>query len=317
VRGGRRPKDGSPPASASQARLHATWPADHERERDALMATQFFTVQRVAASLVGAGLVGLSGWFTWEHSHDVTAPIAAIVGAGMFHFGENAWRARRWLTALLLGALGLLAVLISLLAVIDRTSSRYDAANQSRASENVPRDQAQKALAREEKALEKAEADASAKCRSGDGLKCKSLKLLATEARERLAKARTEFTKLGARTAEDPAARRIAAVLGVSEAQVGMMQPLLLPVWLELSGLVLLTYGLSSPTRLPEAPAEKPKRKARKQKQAPRKPAAQSGVTDWVAAYTQKHGRPPKVADVRQAFGVSKTTAWRRIRNAS
>ena len=203
----------------------------------------------------------------------------------MFHFGETARRQRRWLTGALFGALGLLAVAVSLLAVIDRTASRYDAASQSRASENVPRDQAQKALAREEKALEKAEADASAECRSGDGLKCKSLKQRATEARERLAKARSELTKLGARTAEDPAARRIADVLGVSEAQIGTVQPLLLPVWLELSGLVPLTYGLSSPTRLPEAPAEKPKRKARKEKQAPRRPAAQDGVTDWVAAY--------------------------------
>jgi hypothetical protein len=199
--------------------------------------------------------------------------------------------------------------------VIDRTSSRYDAANQSRASENVPRDQVQKALAREEKALEKAEADASAECRSGDGLKCKSLSKLATEARQRVKEARSELTKLGARTVEDPAARRVAAMLGVSEAQIGTVQPLLLPIWLELSGLVLLTYGLSSPRR--EAPAEKPKRKGRKQKRAPRKPAAQDGVTDWAAAYTQKHGRPPKVADVRQAFGVSKTTAWRRIRSAS
>jgi hypothetical protein len=279
------------------------------------MATHAYTAQRIAASLVGAGLVGLSGWFTWQHAHDITAPIAAVVGAGMFHFGESAWRARRWLTALLLGALGLLAVLISLLAVVDRTSSRYDAATQSRASENLPRVAAQQAVDEARKAVATAEAEATAECRSGNGPRCAGLEKRATEARERLAKARSELTKLGARTAEDPAAQRIAAVLHVSEAQIGMVQPLLLPVWLELSGLVLLTYGLSSARR--EAPIEKPKRKARKQKRAPRKPAAQDGVTDWVAAYTQKHGHAPKVADVRQAFGVSKTTAWRRIHSAS
>jgi hypothetical protein len=281
-----------------------------------MVTNNTYTPQRITASLVGAGLVGLSGYLTWEHSHDFTAPIAAVVGAGMFHFSETAGRARRWLTAFLLGALGLLAVLISLLVVIDRTSSRYDAANQSRASENLPRIEAQKAVDEARKAADTAEAEAVAECRSGKRLKCTGLEQRATEARERLAKARSELTKLGARTAEDPAARRIAVVLGVSEAQIATVQPLLLPVWLEISGLVLLTYGLSSPKRLPEAPAEKSKRKARKQKRTPRRPAAQDGVTDWVQAYRQRHGRDPKVADVTGAFKVSKTTAWRRLRNA-
>src|SRR5262245_33414856 len=166
------------------------------------MATYSTSIaQRVAASLIGAGLVGLSGYLTWEHSHDFTAPIAAVVGAGMFHFGETAWRARRWLTGTLLGLLGLLAVAISLAAVIDRTSSRYDAATQSRASENLPRKEAEKALTKAEKALEAAEAEASVECRSGDGPKCKGLERRANEARERVKEARTELSKLGAHTA--------------------------------------------------------------------------------------------------------------------
>ena len=64
----------------------------------------------------------------------------------------------------------------------------------------------------------------------------------------------------------------------VFDATVGLATPLLLPVWLELSGLVLLTFGLSSPARLPEASAAKPKRKARKQKRAPRKPSGPSAA---------------------------------------
>lgn len=213
------------------------------------MATHSYTAQRLAASLIGAGLVGLSGYLTWEHSHDFTAPIAAVVGAGMFHFGESAWRARRWLTGTLLGLLGLLAVAISLAAVIDRSSSRYDAAHQSRASENLPRVAAQKAETEAKEALAKAEAAASAECLSGNGPRCTGLEKRAAEARERLKGARAELAKLGAQTAEDPAARRIAGVLGVSEAQIAMVQPLLLPIWLELSGLALLTYGLSSSGR--------------------------------------------------------------------
>jgi hypothetical protein len=80
----------------------------------------------------------------------------------------------------------------------------------------------------------------------------------------------------------------------LSEAQIGTVQPPLLPVWLEVSGLVLLTYGLSSARR--EAPVEKPQRRARKEKRAPRRPTAQDGVTAWVEAYTAKHGRSPTFA---------------------
>jgi hypothetical protein len=213
------------------------------------MATHSYTAQRIAASLIGAGLVGLSGYLTWEHSHDFTAPIAAIVGAGMFHFGESAWRARRWLTGALLGLLGLLAVAISLGVVIDRTSSRYDAAHQSRATENLPRVAAEQVVTEAKQALTTAEAAVSAECLSGVGPRCTGLETRVAKARERLKTARDELTKLGAHTAENPSEKRIAAWLGVSEAQVAMAQPLLLPIWIELSGLALLTYGLSSSGR--------------------------------------------------------------------
>jgi hypothetical protein len=72
----------------------------------------------------------------------------------------------------------------------------------------------------------------------------------ATEARKRLEAARSKLVELGANAVEDPSARRLAAILPVSEAQVALFQPMMLPVWLELSALSLLTYGLS-PARKP------------------------------------------------------------------
>jgi hypothetical protein len=88
-----------------------------------------------------------------------------------------------------------------------------------------------------------------------------------------------------------------------------------LPIWLEIAAPVVLAYG-SAPAPRKEEPKPKTKVKRQRTRRALRRPAAQDGVTDWVEAYRAKHGRPPKVTDVRQAFGVSKTTAWRRIRNA-
>lgn len=91
--------------------------------------------------------------------------------------------------------------------------------------------------------------------------------------------------------------------------------PLALPLWLELAAPIVLAYGFAPGRR--KAPESKPKAKRRQKKRAPWRPAAQDGVTDWVEAFRQRHGRTPKVADVRQALGVSKTTAWRRLRSAS
>src|SRR5262245_18698571 len=34
-------------------------------------------LRRAVATLTGAGLTGLSGWYVWEHLHDVSAPIAS------------------------------------------------------------------------------------------------------------------------------------------------------------------------------------------------------------------------------------------------
>jgi hypothetical protein len=40
-------------------------------------------------------------------------------------------------------------------------------------------------------------------------------------------------------------------------------------------------------------------------------------VVSWVREYRRRHGRDPKIAQVRVAFkGLSKTTAWRRIRSS-
>jgi hypothetical protein len=39
-----------------------------------------YRIRRLSATAMGTGLVGLSAYFTWQHSHDLTAPIAAITG---------------------------------------------------------------------------------------------------------------------------------------------------------------------------------------------------------------------------------------------
>lgn len=228
------------------------------------MATAYY-LRRSIATMLGAGLVGISGWFSFTHTGDFVAPIAAIVGTGMLHFGEHAWSEKQRLRAMAFVVLSMLAILICLLAVLDRTSTAYDKTIHGRQTENLPREEARKALTQVEAEATAAEAAASVECTSGRGSRCKGMEERADAARRRVVEARTQLVQLGSVTAIDPMARRLAALLPLSEVSIGLLQPLLLPIWLELSGLVLLTYGLSPDRRQVEKAT--PKRRRRKLRQ--------------------------------------------------
>ena len=237
------------------------------------MAKHSYLVRRAVATAVGIGLIGLSGWYSWTHFHDVTAPIAVAVGAGMLHFAEVSWHERKRLRALFFGGLALLAALISLTGVVSRTGSVADATLQARQSENLPRQQAQLALDEAKAAHKAAEAAAGAECSSGRGRRCTALEDREAAARKRVDDARVGLAGAGAHTAEDPLARRLAALLpGVSEGAIQLYLPLALPVWLELSGLLLVSFGLA-PHRKVQPIARRAKRK---KKRAPRRPVTPS-----------------------------------------
>jgi hypothetical protein len=277
------------------------------------VAKLFYYVRRLVAIALGLALTGYSAWASWSHSHDILGPLAAVAAAVLLALCEHAWRDRQVIRLVLLGMLGIVAAVISASVVLERVASTSEARFHQTRSHNLPRAEARKALDEARDALKTAEAAVTAETKNG-GCKavCQGLKKEAEAARQRVDTARAKLVALGANAAENPAAN----LLGPYAVSFQTATMLGLPIWLELAAPIVLAYGFA-PAPRKEEPRPKPKRKARKQKRAPRRPAAQDGVTDWVAAYTQKHGRPPKVADVRQAFGVSKTTAWRRLRSAS
>jgi hypothetical protein len=161
--------------------------------------------------------------------------------------------------------------------VLERVSHTQEARLHSARSDNLPRQEARKALAEARQALAASEAAARAECASGRGPRCAALERREDAARQRVADARAKLTGLGAQTAENPAA----AMLG-SWAETFQLAMLLgLPAWLELAAPVVLAYGFApapKPARIP------PAKTAAKKKRRPRKPPAPPAAKRHAAA---------------------------------
>lgn len=228
-------------------------------------------IRRGVSTLAGSALVGLAAWYAWEHFKDPSAPIAAVFGAVMLHLGQYAWQSRQRALACSLAALSLFAVVISLTAVIGRVASQNDVRSHTIASSNEMR-----RLAEVEEAEAKDEKDAATKAAIAEcsraanpkadprGPMCIAAEKREQAARERLDSARERLAVMGVAKVEDSGAKRLAAILPLSEAQIALYQPLLLPIWLELSGLALLTFGLSHRTAAPNEKSRRRKRRTRK-----------------------------------------------------
>jgi hypothetical protein len=275
------------------------------------VGTFFYYGRRSVAIALGLALTGYSAWASWTLTHMMSSgPLQRSPQPCCSLCVSTHGTDRQWVRFGMLGMLGAAAAVFSGSMVLERVASTSEARNHQARSANLPRAEARKALdeARDLKTAEAAVRDETKK--GGCKAVCEGLKKEADAARQRVDRARAELVALGATSAENPAA----TLLGPYAEMFQTATLLGLPIWIELAAPVVLAAGFAPGRR--KAPAPQPKPKQRKEKRAPRRPAAQDGVTDCVEAYRQRHGRAPKVADVRQAFGVSKTTAWRRIRNA-
>ena len=204
-----------------------------------------YLVLRIVAIVMALGLTGYTAWLSWAHFGEPTGPIAAVTGAGLFVFGEYAWRDRQRLRALLLFGLGALALVISGTVVLHRVSATEEARLQSARSTNLPRVEAAKALDDTKEALAAAVEAAEVECRSGRGARCTGLEQREEAARQRVVEARAKLIELGAYAVEDPGAQHVAAVLPISAATYQQIAPALLPVWLEMTAPLLFSIAVA------------------------------------------------------------------------
>jgi hypothetical protein len=220
---------------------------------------------KVAATIGGAALTGTAVWLNAEHVAANEGWLSPLVLAGIFvtlcaaatpPVAERAAKTGQPAKAVALWLFFALAVSFSLVASITRSGGYRDAAVAETERNNITA-----RLVTDAYAI--AVADRSLECASGRGSKCR-------EAETHLSQARIALTRAAPIRTADPAAERIATLLGISQATVALYSPLALPLGLELGGFIFLAIGLSPNAPRSNAKVSRPRKKAKsKHRRAP------------------------------------------------
>lgn len=195
---------------------------------------------KIVATGLGIALCSVEAWLNAEHvaslegwgSSLVAATIVASVGAAAsLPFVERSWNAGQPVKAIGLAVFFTLMAGFSFTASTARVGGKHDGEVNAAQSDNARAELATEAYTAAKKGAE-------AECGKLRGTACR-------KAEKRLDEARAALQKAPARKEEDSMARRIAAVLPVTEQQVQTFQPLLLPLAFQIGGFLFLALGLS------------------------------------------------------------------------
>jgi hypothetical protein len=204
------------------------------------MRRQRIPFWKASATVGGAALTGTAVWLNAEHVANSEGWFSPLVLAGIFvtlcaaatpPLAERAAKTGQFAKAVVLWLFFALAVSFSLTASITRSGGHRDTQVVA-----VERGNVTARLAKDAYAI--AVANRNAECASGRGPKCR-------EAETHLSQARNSLRSAAPIRAADPAAERLATLLGVSEAAVALYSPIALPLGLELGGFIFLATGLS------------------------------------------------------------------------
>lgn len=177
------------------------------------------------------------GWLSSMVAITIVTTIAA--GAALPQ-AERAFNARQWLKAAGLIAFFALVVTYSLSVAIDRWGAFRDAATADSHQINVTATQAAAAVSDAERTV-------AAEC-GRRGPRCRAAEARLSEARERLAATPV------AREALDGMSARLAALTGLSDRTIRLLQPLALPIALQIGAFVFLAIGFAPEKRRKATP---------------------------------------------------------------
>src|SRR5262245_12774680 len=252
-------------ASSHGTVLYITSPPVISRKADCFVNMNY--VMRCAVEVIGA--VGCL--VNQDQPSYLVAGGALVneVAAILSPLAARCWRMRGHLLAILLLVAMVPALSLIFTAAVERTGGARDEANRDRQA-IAQRIELTRAAERDAKVIAGAdEAAAMAECSRAQkgadprGPACKSLEARADNSRQRLKEARDAVAQAGV-VPTDPQARRIAAILPVSEEAAALYQPLILPLSISALGLLLIAVGAHSPKPRKVSQKRTGKRKWRK-----------------------------------------------------
>lgn len=233
-------------------------------------------------ALTGVELVGAVGYLVSQDQPSYLVAggaIITVVAAILPILAGRCWRDRRYLLALMLWVSMVPALSLIFSAAVERTGGARDEANRDRQviAQRIAltRDGEKEAKAVVDADEAKAAAECSRASKGADpkGLLCNAAEGRAAASRLRLQAARDAVAQAGV-VPTDPQARRLAAVLPVSEEAIQLYQPLVLPLAISALGLLLISTGAHQPR-----PVKAPKRKGKRRRRARKPPAKKASAT--------------------------------------
>jgi hypothetical protein len=253
-----------------------------------------YSLLRLLSTVGGLGLVGVAAFLNAAHAAEtegVWSPVCVAIVALAFGSALSVpvacalWRNGRRGLALL----ALVGLISSESFGFELSAERLLDARQRRAQQVVT---AGNPFAQGKEALALAISERKEECASGLGRKCSQLRALEDEKRAALSVLQVPSSP-----------HLVADFTGLPIALVEVVPALAFSSGLLILGFVCIAFGAhGSPERreVVEAVLEPV-------------PDEREKVVSWVQAYRQRHGRLPQISAVQEAFGLPKTTAWRRI----
>lgn len=261
-----------------------------------------------------------TGQITVDHLLAVLVLVATI-GAG--HMAVEEARGRHWLRAFVLAVLFLTGTTYCIRSTASRIAETRIAKGAVAVSQNAPRRETERELDTARLAVQDAKARADKACRADpNGELCRVWDRRQKAYQSQVAEIIRDMGTLDPERPADAGAKYAAQVLaavtgtaiGTVETRLGLLDPLIPAVLLELGTVVFLGIGLSRPASrpLPRLPA--PSRPALAA--IPRAKEPKSEV-EWVRDFVKSHGRRPTIAETQRAFpNLARSTAHRRIQAA-
>lgn len=281
--------------------------------------TTHTTPSQYFALAVGAALIGIDTWMNTEFMYDlekaitslvVAIPVASVASAASLPFMERSWRSRQFFKAF--GLFGLFVILasFSFSASVDRSGSSRDAAIDGKQGENLAFNRATTELNEALADRKKSQADMAREFEpicNKNPKRCpnwRTAKGLTETATLRIREARSRLNTVKAPQTVDSMSKRLAALLPMSEKQIATYQPLLLPLALQLGGLLFVWFGTSS------APAPKPRPRRKNDVNSLSK---KDQVLYWHQYMLDLDGKTPSRQWLQEKVGCHKATISRAL----